>query len=65
MTKSAAIKTSGCAVSTVSIIPLAIVSLKSARRDPVLALWVASGVMALIIGMVLRWWSCRMDDHEQ
>lgn len=64
MIKSAAIKTSGYAISTISVLLLATVSLKSARSDPVLALCLAAGVVTSILGMLLRWWSYRMEEGK-
>ena len=64
MIKSAAIKTSGYAISTISVLLLAAVSLKSARSDPVLALCLAGGVLSSILGMLLRWLSYRMEEHK-
>lgn len=65
MIKSAIIKTSGYAISTVSVLLLAIVSLKSAREDLLLALCLAGGVATSIAGMFLRWLSYRIEEKRR
>lgn len=64
MIKSAAIKSAGYLISTLSVVLLGIVSLKSAQEDPVLALCLGAGMLASIMGMGLRWYSYRLDERK-
>jgi hypothetical protein len=56
-----AIKTTGYLVSTLSVILLGIVSWKAAQESPVLMACLIGGVVASILGMVLRWTSYQLD----
>lgn len=65
MIKSASIKTPGYLISTLSVVLLGFVALKSARTDPVLALCLTVGMLASIVGMALRWYSYRMEKGDR
>jgi len=55
------IKTSGYAVSTLSVVLLGIVSFKSASEHPLLLACLIGGMATSIVGMGLRWLSYQMD----
>ena len=55
----------GYLTSTVSVILLAIVSLKAALESPLLAVCLAGGVATSIAGMFLRWSSHRLEQREK
>jgi hypothetical protein len=58
----ALIKSSGYAVSTLSVIMLGIVSAKSASEHPLLLFCLIGGMVASVIGMALRWLSYQMEE---
>ncbi len=58
------IKTVGYLVSVVSVGLLAIVSWKSAGRDPLLTAALIGGAGTSILGMVLRWLSYALEQHR-
>lgn len=58
-------KGAGYLVSSVSVLLLAILSLKSAREDPLLLACLAGGVLLSIVGMCLRYLSHRRDKNEK
>ena len=55
------IKTLGYIVSTVSVVLLGIVSLKSASSNPLLAACLGLGMLSSIVGMALRWLSYQLE----
>ena len=64
MINAAAIKATGYAISTLSVILLGFVSWQSAHSDPLLSLCLAAGVVTSIVGMGLRWLSYRVDETK-
>ena len=56
-----AIKTTGYLVSTLSVVLLGIVSWKAAQESPLLMLCLAGGMVASVLGMLLRWISYQID----
>jgi len=60
-----AIKTLGYIVSGISVILLGIVSWESAGKHQFLALCLFGGMLASIIGMVLRWVSYRIEERQK
>jgi hypothetical protein len=58
----ALVKSSGYLVSSVSVLLLGITSWKSANSNPALMFCLIGGVIASILGMVLRWISYQLDD---
>ena len=58
-------KGAGYLTSTVSVILLAIVSLKGAMKDPLLLAALIAGALASIAGMGLRWRSHRLEQREK
>jgi hypothetical protein len=65
MRASNTIKTSGYAVSTVSVVLLGIVSWKTASEQPLLLACLVGGMLASAIGMLLRWISYQVQEREQ
>jgi hypothetical protein len=59
------LKTVGYLVSTVSVLLLAIPSLKSASEQPILFVALVGGVATSICGMLLRWLSYRREQKEK
>ena len=64
MINAAAIKATGYAISTLSVILLGFVSWQSAHSDPVLSLCLVAGIVTSIAGMGLRWLSYRVDETK-
>lgn len=58
-------KGAGYLTSTVSVVLLAIVSLKGAMKDPLLLAALIAGALASIAGMGLRWRSHRLEQREK
>jgi hypothetical protein len=61
MKSSNLVKTSGYAVSTLSVVLLGIISFKSASEHPLLLACLIGGMATSVIGMGLRWLSYQMD----
>jgi hypothetical protein len=59
------LKGAGYAVSTLSVVLLAIVSWKNAAEQPSLFACLLAGMAASIAGMLLRWASHRMEQKEK
>jgi hypothetical protein len=58
------LKTTGYAISSVSVLLLGIVSWRTAEDDPVMALCLGGGVLASLAGMVLRWLSYQVEEKR-
>lgn len=65
MRASNTIKTTGYLVSTVSVILLGIVSWKAASEQPVLMICLIVGMLASVVGMLLRWISYQVQEREE
>jgi hypothetical protein len=55
----------GYLTSTFSVILLGIVSLEAAEESPLLLACLLSGMLASVAGMLLRWRSHRLEQHEK
>jgi len=58
------IKTLGYIVSTLSVILLGIVSWKSASEQGLLLICLIGGMVASVMGMLLRWISYQIEEHR-
>ncbi|MDB5707231.1 MAG: hypothetical protein JWN66_4347 [Sphingomonas bacterium] len=65
MRASNTIKTTGYLVSTVSVILLGVVSWTAASQRPALMACLIFGMLASAIGMLLRWISYQVQQHEE
>jgi len=65
MRASNTIKTAGYLVSTLSVLLLGIVSWKAASEHPVLTACLIGGMLASILGMLLRWISYQVQEREE
>lgn len=65
MQNSNRIKTTGYVVSTLSVILLAIVSWKAASEQPILVACLVGGMLASMLGMLLRWISYQLQKREE
>jgi len=59
------IKTAGYLVSTLSVLLLGIVSWKSASEHPMLMACLVGGMLASMLGMLLRWISYQVQEREE
>lgn len=59
------LKTVGYVVSTISVLLLGAAAWRSASEDPVLQLCLVGGMVASILGMLLRWISHLQDQREK
>ena len=64
MRASNTIKTAGYLVSTLSVLLLGIVSWKSASEQPMLMACLIAGMLASMLGMLLRWISYQVQERE-
>ncbi|MDP5278191.1 hypothetical protein Q9Q95_04585 [Sphingomonas sp. DG1-23] len=55
----------GYLTSTLSVVLLGIVAIETAERSPVLLACLVLGMIASIAGMLLRWRSHRLEQHEK
>lgn len=60
----AAIKSFGYLVSMLSVILLGVVSWKAASSSPNLLLCLVMGMIASVLGMLLRWLSYRIEERR-
>jgi hypothetical protein len=60
-----ALKGLGYLTSTFSVVLLGIVSLKSASESPLLLACLLLGMAASIAGMLMRWRSHRLEQHQK
>lgn len=58
------IKTAGYFVSTLSVVALGIVSWKAASKDNLLIVSLVAGVSLSVLGMIFRWISYQVQEHE-
>jgi len=65
MRASNTIKTAGYLVSTLSVLLLGIVSWKSASEQPMLMACLVGGMLASMLGMLLRWISYQVQEREE
>ena len=65
MRASNTIKTAGYLVSTLSVLLLGIVSWKSASEQPMLMACLIAGMLASMLGMLLRWISYQVQEREE
>ncbi len=63
--RSARVKVIGYAISTLSVVLLAIVSWRSASQDLVLAVCLLGGAIASIVGMMMRMYSYEVQKEEE
>lgn len=63
--KPTTIKTTGYWISTLSVFLLGIVSWKTASEKPMLLAALIAGVIASIVGMILRWLSYRIEERAE
>src|SRR4051812_38988417 len=59
------IKTTGYVVSTMSVILLGVVSWKAASEQPILMACLIIGMLASMLGMLLRWISYQVQKREE
>lgn len=59
------LKGSGYLTSTVSVILLGIPALKSASENRLMLACLLLGMAASVMGMMLRWWSHRVEQKEK
>lgn len=55
----------GYLTSTLSVVLLGIVSLKAAEESPILLVCLLLGMISSVAGMLLRWRSHRLEQHEK
>lgn len=55
----------GYLTSTMSVVLLGVVALEAAEESPVLLACLVLGIVASIAGMLLRWRSHRLEQHEK
>jgi uncharacterized membrane-anchored protein YitT (DUF2179 family) len=63
--RSARIKSTGYAISVLSVFLLAAVSWKNAESNPILAICLFGGATSSIAGMGFRWWSYEIEEAEK